>query len=148
MRRKVLKKFGVYPERVIDVQALAGDSTDNITGVPGIGIKIAAELINEYGDLETLLGKAEEIKQPKRRENLIEYADQARLSRSLVTLKKDVPVNLKIEDFKISSVLDLNKLITFLKLHGFKSLLNKYEKVDKQEINEAKKISNINIVKN
>ena len=83
---KVFEKFGVYPNRVIDVQSLAGDSSDNIPGVPGIGIKTAAELINQYGDLEQLLTKASEIKQNKRRENLIEYADQARLSRSLVTL--------------------------------------------------------------
>ena len=145
---QVFEKFGVYPNRVIDVQSLAGDSSDNIPGVPGIGIKTAAELINQYGDLEQLLTKASEIKQNKRRENLIEYADQARLSRSLVTLKKDVPVNLKIEDFKISSVLELNKLIPFLKVHGFKSLLNKYENIEIQEINEVTKISNINYVKN
>mgnify|MGYP003313998623 CR=1 FL=1 len=105
---QVFEKFGVYPNRVIDVQSLAGDSSDNIPGVPGIGIKTAAELINQYGDLEQLLTKASEIKQNKRRENLIEYADQARLSRSLVTLKKDVPVKTKIDQFKIQSVLDLS----------------------------------------
>ena len=145
---QVFEKFGVYPNRVIDVQSLAGDSSDNIPGVPGIGIKTAAELINQYGDLEQLLTKASEIKQNKRRENLIEYADQARLSRSLVTLKKDVPVKSKIDEFKIESVLELNKLIPFLKVHGFKSLLNKYENIDIQEINEVTKISNINYVKN
>jgi DNA polymerase-1 len=75
-------KFGVGPEKVIDVQALAGDSVDNIPGAPGIGIKTAALLINEYGDLDTLLERAEEIKQPKRRQTLIENADQIRLSRS------------------------------------------------------------------
>ena len=145
---QVFEKFGVYPNRVIDVQSLAGDSSDNIPGVPGIGIKTAAELINQYGDLEQLLTKASEIKQNKRRENLIEYADQARLSRSLVTLKKDVPVKSKIDEFKIKSVLELNKLIPFLKVHGFKSLLNKYENIKIQEINEVTKISNINYVKN
>ena len=145
---QVFEKFGVYPNRVIDVQSLAGDSSDNIPGVPGIGIKTAAELINQYGDLEQLLTKASEIKQNKRRENLIEYADQARLSRSLVTLKKDVPIKSKIEEFKIESVLELNKLIPFLKVHGFKSLLNKYENIEIQEINEVTKISNINNVKN
>ena len=145
---QVFKKFGVYPSKVIDVQSLAGDSSDNIPGVPGIGIKTAAELINQYGDLEQLLTKASEIKQNKRRENLIEYADQARLSRSLVTLKKDVPVKSKIDEFEIQSVLDLNKLIPFLKVHGFKSLLNKYENIEIQEINEVTKISNINYVKN
>ena len=146
--KQVFEKFGVYPNRVIDVQSLAGDSSDNIPGVPGIGIKTAAELINQYGDLEQLLTKASEIKQNKRRENLIEYADQARLSRSLVTLKKDVPVKSKIDEFKIESVLELNKLIPFLKVHGFKSLLNKYENIEIQEINEVTKISNINYVKN
>jgi DNA polymerase-1 len=145
---QVFEKFGVYPNRVIDVQSLAGDSSDNIPGVPGIGIKTAAELINQYGDLEQLLTKASEIKQNKRRENLIEYADQARLSRSLVTLKKDVPVKSKIDEFKIESVLELNKLIPFLKVHGFKSLLNKYENIEIQETNEVTKISNINYVKN
>ena len=145
---QVFEKFGVYPNRVIDVQSLAGDSSDNIPGVPGIGIKTAAELINQYGDLEQLLTRATEIKQNKRRENLIEYADQARLSRSLVTLKKDVPVKSKIDEFKIESVLELNKLIPFLKVHGFKSLLNKYENIEIQETNEVTKISNINYVKN
>ncbi|MDA9632222.1 DNA polymerase I [Alphaproteobacteria bacterium] len=145
---QVFEKFGVYPNRVIDVQSLAGDSSDNIPGVPGIGIKTAADLINQYGDLEQLLTKASEIKQNKRRENLIEYADQARLSRSLVTLKKDVPVKSKIDEFKIESVLELNKLIPFLKVHGFNSLLNKYENIEIQEINEVTKISNINYVKN
>ena len=92
-RDEVLEKFGVPPDKVVDVQALAGDSTDNVPGVPGIGVKTAAELINEYGDLETLLARAGEIKQPKRRERLIEFAVQARLSLDLVTLKQDVPVD-------------------------------------------------------
>jgi DNA polymerase-1 len=90
-RDEVLEKFGVPPEKVVDVQSLAGDSTDNVPGVPGIGIKTAAELINEYGDLDTLLARAGEIKQPKRREKLMEFAEQARISRELVRLKDDVP---------------------------------------------------------
>ena len=81
-RDEVIEKFGVPPEKVIDVQSLAGDSVDNVPGVPGIGVKTAAELINEYGDLDTLLARAGEIKQPKRREKLIEFADQARISRA------------------------------------------------------------------
>jgi len=89
---QVQEKFGVGPERVIDVQALAGDSSDNVPGVPGIGIKTAAELINTYGDLDELLERAGEIKQPKRRERLIENAELAKISRELVTLKDDVPL--------------------------------------------------------
>jgi DNA polymerase-1 len=89
-REEVMEKFGVPPEKVVDVQALAGDSTDNVPGVPGIGVKTAAELINTYGDLDTLLERAGEIKQPKRREKLIAFADQARVSRELVRLKNDV----------------------------------------------------------
>jgi DNA polymerase I len=94
---EVRERFGVPPNKVVDVQALAGDSTDNIPGVPGIGVKTAAELINEYGDLETLLARAGEIKQPKRRERLTEFALQARLSLDLVTLKQDVPVTVPVE---------------------------------------------------
>merc|ERR1711991_1286229 len=97
---RVFEKFGVYPNKVIDVQSLAGDTSDNIPGVPGIGIKTAAELINEYGDLDQLLNRASEIKQNKRRENLLEFADQAILSRSLVTLKKDVPTKSAVFAFK------------------------------------------------
>ena len=91
-REEVMEKFGVPPEKVIDVQALAGDSTDNVPGVPGIGVKTAAELITEYGDLDSLLAAAGAIKQPKRREKLIEFAEQARVSRDLVRLKDDVPL--------------------------------------------------------
>ena len=128
-REEVLKKFGVYPEKVIDVQALAGDSTDNIPGVPGIGIKTAAELINEYGDLETLLRKAEEIKQPRRRENLINYADLARISMKLVTLSKDIK---EIESFNnfIRRDIDINKLKTFLIKQGFNSLIGRLPSED------------------
>ena len=90
-REQVIEKFGVPPEKVVEVQALAGDSTDNVPGVPGIGIKTAAQLIEEYGDLEALLARAGEIKQPKRRENLQEHAELARISRRLVQLSDDVP---------------------------------------------------------
>jgi DNA polymerase I len=98
---EVRERFGVPPEKVIDVQALAGDATDNIPGVPGIGVKTAAELINEYGDLETLLARANEIKQPKRRERLTEFALQARLSLDLVTLKSDVPLTVALEQLGV-----------------------------------------------
>lgn len=94
----VEEKFGVGPNRVVDVQALAGDSVDNVPGAPGIGIKTAALLINEFGDLDTLLERAEEIKQPKRRQTLIENADQIRVSRELVKLddQMDLDVALRI----------------------------------------------------
>ena len=98
---EVEEKFGVGPERVIDVQSLAGDSVDNIPGAPGIGVKIAALLIQEYGDLDNLLANAEEIKQPKRRQTLIEKADQIRMSRELVTLKTDTPVIESIDEFEV-----------------------------------------------
>jgi len=94
---EVKERFGVGPEKVIDVQALCGDSVDNVPGVPGIGVKTAAQLIEEYGDLDTLLSRAEEIKQPKRRQNLIENAELARVSRELVTLKQDVPLELSVD---------------------------------------------------
>src|SRR5215210_1181107 len=98
---EVIEKFGVPPEKVVDVQALAGDSTDNVPGVPGIGVKTAAQLIVEYGDLETLLARAGEIKQPKRRERLTEFAMQARLSLDLVTLKSDVPITVPVEQLGV-----------------------------------------------
>ena len=98
---QVMEKFGVGPERVVDVQALCGDPTDNVPGVPGVGVKTAALLINEYGDLDGVLDRAAEIKQPKRRQNLIDHADLARISRQLVTLKNDVPVDLGLEDLRL-----------------------------------------------
>src|SRR5690606_32066666 len=94
----VIEKFGVGPERVVDVQALAGDSIDNVPGVPGIGIKTAGQLIAEYGSLEELLARAHEIKQPKRRENLLAHADLARISLKLVTLDRNVPLPVTIDD--------------------------------------------------
>ena len=118
---EVVEKFGLGPEHVIDIQALAGDSTDNVPGVPGIGVKTAAQLIEEFGDLESLLDRAEEIKQKKRRENLIEFADQARISKELVTLKVDTPVEESIDDFLMRPI-DRDKLLGFLREMEFNTL--------------------------
>ncbi|MEP0707739.1 MAG: DNA polymerase I [Parvibaculum sp.] len=120
-REQVIEKFGVPPEKVVDVQALAGDSTDNVPGVPGIGIKTAAQLIAEYGDLETLLARASEIKQNKRRENLIEFADQARVSRRLVELDNNVPVEEPLEEMGVRDP-DPETLIGFFKDMEFNTL--------------------------
>ena len=117
------KKFGVAPEKIIDVQALAGDSSDNVPGVPGIGVKTAAELINKYDNLENLLSKAKEIKQNKRRETIIENKEKAIVSKKLVTLKKDVPVKNKIEEFKLKNI-DKNKLYSFMREMEFNRLLS------------------------
>ena len=114
----VREKFGVGPDKVIDVQSLAGDSSDNVPGVPGIGVKTAAELINKYGDLDTLLARAEEIKQPKRRQNLLDFADQARISRQLVTLDQDVPDLEPLENLGRRDV-EPDVLMAFLKEQGF-----------------------------
>ena len=118
---EVVEKFGLGPQHVIDIQALAGDSTDNVPGVPGIGIKTAAQLIEDYGDLETLLDRAEEIKQKKRRENLIEFADLACISKELVTLKTDVPVTDAVDGFEMRAI-DAEKLLTFLNEMEFTTL--------------------------
>jgi DNA polymerase-1 len=118
---EVREKFGVPPDKVVDVQSLAGDSTDNVPGVPGIGVKTAAELINDYGDLDTLLERAGEIKQPKRREKLIEFADQARISRELVKLKDDVPDAVPVEDFGVRDP-EPEHLIAFLRSMEFNTL--------------------------
>jgi DNA polymerase-1 len=114
-------KFGVGPERVIDVQALAGDSVDNVPGAPGIGVKTAALLINEYGDLDTLLARAEEIKQPKRRQTLIENADQIRLSRTLVTLDDHVPMEETLDDLEVLEP-EAERLMAFLAEMEFRTL--------------------------
>lgn len=119
---QVIEKFGVGPERVVDVQSLAGDSTDNVPGVPGIGIKTAAQLINEFGDLDTLLASAEQIKQPKRRQSLIDHAEMARISRELVRLKNDVAVEVPLSAFSRRE-LDREKLLDFLTTQGFKRLI-------------------------
>jgi DNA polymerase-1 len=118
---EVVEKFGVGPERVVDVQALAGDSVDNVPGVPGIGVKTAAQLITEYGDLDTLLERAEEIKQPKRREKLIEFADQARISRDLVRLKDDVPLPITTEQLGVHAPKP-DVLLNFLQEMEFNTL--------------------------
>jgi len=119
---EVIERFGVGPERVVDVQALAGDATDNVPGVPGIGIKTAAELINAFGDLDTLLARAGEIKQPKRRENLIAFADQARLSRQLVELEENAPVPFGLEDARRVPP-EMATLTDFLEAQNFQRLL-------------------------
>ena len=116
-------KFGVEPEKIIDVQALAGDTSDNVPGVPGIGIKTASELINKFGSLEELLKNAHTIKQNKRRETLLENKDKAIISKQLVTLKKDVPVKDKLEDFILKNI-DKDKLYTFLRDMEFNRLLS------------------------
>ena len=119
----IVTKFGVGPEKVIDVQSLAGDSSDNVPGVPGIGVKTAAELINKYGTLEKLLDNAQEIKQNKRRETLIENKDKAIISKKLVTLMKDAPVERKIEGFHLKQI-DKDKLYKFLREMEFNRLLS------------------------
>jgi DNA polymerase I len=121
---EVLEKFGVTPDKVIDVQALAGDSIDNVPGVPGIGVKTGAQLIIEYGDLETLLARAGEIKQQKRRENLIEFAEQARLSKRLVTLEDHVPLDHDVGGFAVE-LPKASQLIAFLKAMEFVSFTKK-----------------------
>ena len=120
-REEVREKFGVYPEKMIDLQALCGDTSDNVPGVPGIGPKTAAQLLEEYGDLDTLLSRASEIKQTKRRENLIEFAEQARLSKRLVTLDCDTPLDTALDDLFIHEP-DGEKLISFLKAMEFTTL--------------------------
>ena len=121
--KDVIDKFGVDPKKVIDVQSLAGDSSDNVPGVPGIGIKIAAELINKYDTLEKLLDKAHEIKQNKRRETIIENKEKAIISKKLVTLKKDVPIKEKIEEFRFKEI-DKDKLYKYLREMEFNRLLS------------------------
>ena len=119
----IKQKFGVKPEQIIDVQSLAGDTSDNVPGVPGIGIKTAAELINTFGTLDKLLKNAHTIKQNKRRETLIENKDKAIISKKLVTLKKDVPVKENLEDFILKDV-DKDKLYSFLREMEFNRLLS------------------------
>ena len=118
---EVMEKFGVGPERVIDVQSLAGDSVDNVPGAPGIGLKTAALLINEYGDLDTLLARAGEIKQPKRREALIDNAEQIRISRQLVTLDCDTPLDVTLDDLEIR-LPEPEKIMDFLTRMEFRTL--------------------------
>jgi DNA polymerase-1 len=129
---EVIEKFGVPPEKVVEVQALAGDSTDNVPGVPGIGIKTAAQLIVEYGDLEQLLFRATEIKQPKRREALIENAEKARISRKLVLLDDKVALEVPLDDLAVHEP-DARKLVAFLKAMEFSTLTRRvadYSQID------------------
>ena len=123
---EVKEKFGVPPEKVIDVQSLAGDSVDNVPGVPGIGVKTAAELINQFGSLDELLKKAETIKQPKRRQALLDNKSNALISRELVTLKNDVPVKETINDF-ILKPFDKEKIFSFLDEMEFTKIKKRIE---------------------
>src|SRR6478752_8614929 len=118
---EVIEKFGVPPQKMIEVQALIGDSTDNVPGVPGIGVKTAAQLIGEYGDLETLLARAGEIKQEKRRQSLIENAELARVSKRLVTLDSNVPLNVPADELAVHEP-DYKRLIAFLKAMEFTTI--------------------------
>ncbi len=150
----VIKKFGVKSDKVIDVQSLAGDTSDNVPGVPGIGVKTAAELINKYGNLEKLLSKAHEIKQNKRRQTILENKDKAIISKKLVTLKKDVPVKVELDDFVLKNI-EKNKLYEFLREMEFNRLLSsvisqygepKFNEKDKSSLN-GKEISSIDRTK-
>ncbi|HJM92050.1 MAG: DNA polymerase I [Alphaproteobacteria bacterium] len=133
---EVYEKFGVGPDRVIDVQALCGDATDNVPGVPGIGVKTAALLINEYGDLDGVLARAEEIKQPKRRQNLIDHADLARVSRDLVTLKDDVPVEQPLDELGLREP-EAEVLLDFMAEMGLERLAGRIAQRLGGEVPEA-----------
>ena len=150
----VIKKFGVKSDKVIDVQSLAGDSSDNVPGVPGIGVKTAAELINKYGNLEKLLSKAHEIKQNKRRETILENKEKAIISKKLVTLKKDVPVKAKLNEFILKNI-EKDKLYEFLREMEFNRLLSsvisqygepKFKNNEKSSL-DRKEISNVDRTK-
>jgi DNA polymerase-1 len=133
---EVIEKFGVPPEKVVEVQALAGDSVDNVPGVPGIGVKTAAQLIIEYGDLDTLLARAGEIKQPKRREALMENAEKARISRQLVQLDDQVKLDVPLAELAVHEP-DARKLIAFLKAMEFSTLTKRvaeYSEIDPSDI--------------
>ncbi|MGH6778037.1 MAG: DNA polymerase I, partial [Bradyrhizobium sp.] len=133
---EVIEKFGVPPDKVVEVQALAGDSTDNVPGVPGIGIKTAAQLVVEYGDLESLLKRAGEIKQPKRRQALIENAEKARISRQLVLLDDKVSLDVPLDDLAVHEP-DARKLMAFLKAMEFSTLTRRvaeYAQIDPTDI--------------
>lgn len=123
---EVFEKFGVGPDRVVDVQALCGDAADNVPGVPGIGIKTAAQLIGEYGDLETLLARAGEIKQPKRRQTLLDNAAMARLSRDLVKLRDDMDLPEPVSALAVRALVP-ERLAAFLAEQGFRSLINRLD---------------------
>src|SRR5450631_2145580 len=133
-RAEVIEKFGVGPEKVIEVQALIGDSSDNVPGVPGIGVKTAAQLIGEYGDLETLLKRAGEIKQDKRRQTLIDNAELARMSKRLVTLDANVPLDVPVDQLAVHAP-DYKHLIAFLKAMEFDTITRRV--AEKAEIDAS-----------
>jgi DNA polymerase-1 len=142
-RAEVIEKFGVPPEKVIEVQALIGDSTDNVPGVPGIGVKTAAQLIVEYGDLETLLFRAPEIKQEKRRQSLIEHAEAARMSKKLVTLDDRVALDVSIGDLAVHEP-DYKRLIAFLKAMEFNALMRRvgeFSGIDPSDIDAQSRLT-------
>src|SRR5947207_2414811 len=133
---EVIEKFGHPQAKVVEVQSLASDSADNVPGVPGIGVKTAAQLIVEYGDLETLLARAGEIKQPKRREALIENAEKARISRQLVLLDDKVQLDVPLDELAVHEP-DARKLIAFLKAMEFATLTRRvaeYAQIDPANI--------------
>jgi DNA polymerase-1 len=132
-------KFGVKPDRMIDLQALTGDSTDNVPGVPGIGPKTAAQLLEEYGDFDAVLARAGEIKQTKRRENLIEFAEQARISKQLVTLKQDVPVAVPLGDLAVTDV-EGAQAVAFFKALEFTTLTRRVAEATATEIAEIEPV--------
>jgi DNA polymerase-1 len=137
--KEVAEKFGVSPAQVIDVQALAGDSVDNVPGAPGIGVKTAAQLILEYGDLETLLARAEEIKQPKRRQTLMDFAEQVRISKRLVTLAQDAPLPVGLDELEVQEP-DAEALMGFLNRMEFRTLTRRvaeHLKIDPPPLAEA-----------
>src|SRR6187401_2631137 len=140
---EVIEKFGVPPEKVIEVQALIGDSSDNVPGVPGIGVKTAAQLIGEYGDLETLLKRAGEIKQDKRRQTLIDNAEIARISKKLVTLDQNVKLEVPVEELAVHEP-DYKRLVAFLKAMEFSTLTRRVAEksgIDANEIEANGKLS-------
>ncbi len=142
----VVKKFGVDASKVIDVQSLAGDSSDNVPGVPGIGVKTAAELINKYGTLENLLKSAHEIKQNKRRETLLENKDKALISKKLVTLDHNSPVDRELSEFKLQNI-DKDKLYKFLREMEFNRLLSSAISAYGEPELDSNKIENQNLEK-
>lgn len=137
---EVIEKWGVPPEKMIDLQALTGDSVDNVPGVPGIGPKTAAQLLEQFGDLDGLLARASEIRQDKRRESIIANADKARISRQLVTLKNDVPVTDGLDDFVLHA-LDGPKLIGFLKTMEFTSLTRRVAEATSTEAGDVQAVA-------
>ena len=139
---EVKEKFGVEPSKVIDVQALAGDSIDNIPGVSGIGVKTAAELLNSFGTLNNLFSQLDKIQQPKRKQTLIDEKENALISKKLVTLKRNVPIK-KPYDFQIFKGINQKKALNFFEKHGFKNLIARFNKKDlKKDIGNQQQENN------